>query len=461
MLHLVALAIALGSVPPAGTGMLDWPQWLGPQRDGVWRETGIMEKFPPGGPPVRWRAAVGGGYSGPAVADGRVYVLDRQRARGADVKPVRATRSGSPGTERVLCFDARDGRLIWKHEYDCPYKVAFPTGPRTTPTVAGGMAYTLGTMGDLRCLDAATGTLRWARNLVRDYHAQVPYWGFAASALVDGDRLFCVPGGKGSAAVALDRRTGKELWRALDTQDVGYSPPVLVEAGGARQLLVWLSESLNSLDPATGKVYWSQPYPVGVPIERPAVNIITPRPTGGLLFIATYYHGPMLLRLAADRPAARVVWKGRSNNVHKPDGLHSVMCTPVLKDGYLYGVCGFGELRCIRVADNHQMWETMAATTGGKKRDSACAFLVPQGGRFLIFNDHGDLILADPSPKGYREIDRAHVIEPTGEAQGAKVVCCHPAFAGRCMYVRNDTELRCLCLAAEPSGSSAPAFSGR
>ncbi len=223
---------------------------------------------------------------------------------------------------------------------------------------------------------------------------------------------------------------------------------MIVKAGGTRQLIVWLSDSLHSLDPTTGKVYWSQAYPVGVPLERPEVNIITPLQVGDLLFITTYYHGPMLLRLAADRPAASVVWKGKSNNVNKPDGLHSVMCTPVVKDGYLYGVCAFGELKCVRLADNKQMWETLAATTGGKRRDSACAFIIPQADRFVLFNDRGDLILADLTPAGYRELDRTHILEPTGAGSGSKVVCCHPAFAGRRMYVRNDREMVCISLSA-------------
>ncbi len=136
----------------------DWPQWLGPQRDAIWRESGVLEKFPAGGPKVRWRAPVKAGYAGPAVAEGRVYLTDRVLAPGTETPKESFVRpKGIPGTERVLCFDEKDGKLLWTHEYDCPYTVSYPLGPRCTPLVAGGKVYTLGTEGHLFCLDAATG----------------------------------------------------------------------------------------------------------------------------------------------------------------------------------------------------------------------------------------------------------------------------------------------------------------
>ena len=163
---MLAIAVWVGAVPTARA--LDWPEWLGAERDGVWRETGLVDKFPPGGPNALWRVPIGAGYSGPAVADGRVYVMDRQRALDADRKPKRATRAGVPGSERVLCLDAESGKLLWKDEYDRPYKISYGSGPRTTPLVRAGRVYTLGAMGDLRCLDAVIGKLVWARNLAKD-----------------------------------------------------------------------------------------------------------------------------------------------------------------------------------------------------------------------------------------------------------------------------------------------------
>src|SRR5205085_6504680 len=237
---LLGAALAWGLA--AGARADDWPQWLGPKRDGVWRETAILDKFPDGGPKVLWRAPVAAGYSGPAVADGRVYVRDRVLAEGAKNHPEpfpQRPRQGIPGRERVLCLSAADGKELWKHEYDCPYTVSYPLGPRCTPTVHGGMVYALGTEGNLHCLDAATGKVVWARELKKDYGVKAPIWGFSAHPLVDGQKLITLVGGDGTTAVAFDKDTGKELWRALSSSDPGYSPPVLHEAGGKRQLVVW------------------------------------------------------------------------------------------------------------------------------------------------------------------------------------------------------------------------------
>ncbi len=253
------------------------PSGLGPKRDGVWRESGLAERFPPGGPKVLWRVPVGTGYSGPAVANGRVYLMDRQRPTGPDGKPARPTRAGIPGRERVLCLDAADGKVLWKYEDDCPYKISYPSGPRTTPLVHQGSVYTLGAMGDPCRLDAATGVARWSKNLAKEYGVPPPVWGWAAHPLIDGDLLYCLVGGKGSAVVAFNKETGKEVWRALTSEEVGYSPPMIYRAGGVRQLIIWLSESINSLHPVTGRTYWTQAYPTSGPPQRPAVNIATVR----------------------------------------------------------------------------------------------------------------------------------------------------------------------------------------
>src|SRR5712692_9184202 len=161
----------------------DWPQWLGPKRDGIWRETGILDKFPEGGPKVKWRAQIAAGYAGPAVANGRVYVMDRVLAKGAKIpdEPIPSRpKTPIPGTERVLCLSEKDGTLLWLHEYDCPYKVSYPLGPRTTPRVADGKVYALGAEGNLFCLDAEKGKVVWERDLKKAYKIEAPLWGFAA-----------------------------------------------------------------------------------------------------------------------------------------------------------------------------------------------------------------------------------------------------------------------------------------
>jgi outer membrane protein assembly factor BamB len=442
-----ACTLALCLLAPAFLRADDWPQWLGPRRDGVWRETGLVKAFPKDGPRVLWRAPLGAGYCGPAVVGDRVYVLDRFRARGPDGKPARPTPDGIPGNERVVCLDAASGKVVWKHEYNCPYTVSYPSGPRCTPIVRGGRVWTLGTMGDLYCLDARTGKPVWHRNLMKDYKLDSPpVWGFAAHPLIEGDLLYTLAGGEGSAVVALHKDTGKQAWKALSSEEVGYSPPMLVTAGGKKQLVVWLSESVNGLDPATGKVYWTQEYPVGRPPQRPAVNIVSLVPHGRRLFLSTFYHGPMMLELEKDKLGAKVVWRGKSNNPLKPDGLHILMAAPVFKDGHLYGVCGMGEFRCLDAATGKQKWQTYELT-GGARADCGTAFVVPQGDRFVIFNDQGELILAELSPAGHKIVSKAKVIEPTEKARGRTVVWSHPAFAHKCVFVRNDREMVCVSLA--------------
>jgi outer membrane protein assembly factor BamB len=419
----------------------DWPQWLGPKRDGIWRETGILARLPRGGPKIRWRTSIGGGYAGPAVVAGRVYVTDRVLDKGA--RP--SGRRSIPSKERVLCLDAATGKVPWKHEYACTYEVGYPAGPRATPVIAGGKVYTLGTMGDLLCLDAATGKVLWSKNLSKDYGAPVQMWGFAASPLLDGDRLICLVGGEKSLAVAFHKDTGQELWRGLSGAEAGYCPPMIYEAGGKRQLIIWHPAAVSSLDPENGKRYWSQPFRV-----RSGIAIATPRLAGDLLFVSCFYNGSMMLKLAGDRPAARVLWRGKSNSEmpRRTDGLHSLMCTPFVKDGYIYGVCSYGHLRCLKAATGERVWETLEAT-GGEPVRWANAFIVAQGDRFFLFNEKGELIIARLTPKGYEEISRAKILEPVNRMPGRPVVWSHPAFANKSMYVRNDREIVCVELAGK------------
>jgi outer membrane protein assembly factor BamB len=432
----------------------DWPQWLGPQRDGVWRETGIVERFPEGGPKVRWRIPVGMGYAGPAVAAGRVYLTDRVLAAGVKNPGSGFTRDALDGKERVLCLDEVSGKVLWKHEYDCRYEVGYPAGPRATPTVAGGKVYTLGTMGDLLCLDAGSGDVVWSKNFLKDYKARLGVWGNAAAPLVEGDAVICLVGGKGQEVVALHKDTGKELWRALSASyGPGYAPPILIEAGGTRQLIVWTPEEVAGLDPRTGKVYWSQPFLLAKPDI--ALIIATPRRAGDLLFVTAFYDGSMMLKLDDARPGASVLWqsKRKSELPEKTDYLHSIMCTPFIKDGYIYGVCSYGELRCLKADTGERIWSTFKATTTTDEPTRwANAFLVAQDDHFFLFNELGDLIMARLTPRGYDEISRAHLLEPTNRMLGPRrgnVVWSHPAFANRSVYARNDKEIVCVSLAAE------------
>ncbi len=435
----IALLLALAAATLRAD---DWPQWLGPQRDAVWRETGIVESFPAGGPAVRWRVPIGGGYSGPAVAGGRVYLMDRQLAKDASNPRNAFERGRIPGTERVVCLDAADGHQLWAHEYDCPYTVSYAAGPRATPVVSGGKVYALGAEGNLCCLDAATGREIWARDFKKDFGIATPMWGFAGHPLLDGQKLICLAGGEGSVAVAFDKDTGKEIWRALSAPEPGYAPPMICEAGGKRQLIIWHPQALNALDPETGALLWSEPGKANA-----GMTIATPRQSGDLLYVTSFYNGSVMLRLAADKPAATKLWQSTKASERDTDALHTVMSTPWIEDGHIYGVCSYGQLRCLKADTGERVWETFAATTTGKPVRWANAFLVKNGGRFFLFNENGDLIIAKLSPAGYEEISRAHLLDPTNNDPGRPVVWSHPAFANRCVYARNDQEIVCVSLA--------------
>src|SRR6266540_7167720 len=438
-------ALLLGCLLLSAPALLaaDWPQWLGPQRDGVWLETGILEEFPTNGLKYRWRVPIGGGYTGPAVAKGRVYVMDRQLAKDAKAPSSPWGRGEIPGSERVLCLNEADGKILWKHEYDCAYSVSYAAGPRATPAVHEGKVYTLGAEGNLLCLDTKNGAVLWSREFKKDFAIKAPVWGFAGHPLVDGKKLICLAGGTGSVAVAFDKDTGKELWRALNASEPGYAPPMIYEFAGKRQLIIWHPESVNALDPDSGKVFWT--HPTSPPI-RSGMTIPSPRKVGDLLFLTSFYNGSLLLRIDSDKPS--MVWQSKKVSEKDTDGLHSVMATPLIENGYIYGPCSYGQFRCLKLETGERLWETFAPTSGKSERWGH-AFVVKHGARSFIFSEKGDLIIAKLTPEKYDEISRAHLIDAVNRDPGRPVVWSHPAFANKSVYARNDQEIVCVSLAAE------------
>jgi len=416
----------------------DWPQWMGPGRDAIWAETGIIDRLSPEGPNVLWRTAVGGGYAGPAVASGKVYVSDYVKSSGDDM-PNPIKRSELQGSERVSCFDAANGETLWSHTYDCPY----PAGPRCTPTVHDGKVYTLGAMGNLFCLDAATGNVLWSKDFTKDYGAEAPLWGFCGHPLIDGQRLICIVGGNGTTAVAFDKDTGNGIWRSLSSKQTGYSAPTLIQAGGVAQLLIWHGEALNAINPETGDLYWSFPL-----APQMGMAIMVPRKDGDYLFAGAVYGTAVGLKLAADKPAVALAWRGPPNM--KDAGLYPMNMTPFAEDGVLYGVDQPGQFRAVKIDTGERLWESWEPVTGETESRpvyAATVFVVKNGDRFFLFNEKGELMIAKLSPDTYEELGRWKMLEPTGTAFGRDVVWSHPAFANRCIYCRNDKELICVSLA--------------
>jgi outer membrane protein assembly factor BamB len=442
-----------------GTGKAeDWPQWLGTKRDGIWRETGIVETFPKDGPKVVWRVPIGMGYTGPSVANGKVYVMDRVLDEGVSLPPNAFSKGKNKGKERVQCRDERTGDLLWKHEYTAEYAISYAAGPRCTPTVDGDRVYALGAMGNLFCLNAENGKPIWEKDFIKQYESFLPVWGFAAHPLIEGDKLICLVGGSNSRlVVAFDKKNGKELWATESCGgDFGYSPPMIYEFGGKRQLIIWHSHAVLGLEPENGKRIWRVDFE-----SKAALTAPTARKIGDdELFVTSFYNGSMLLKVTAK--GAAVVWKSKSKGEmpNQTVDLSSIMCTPIVDGDSIYGVCSYGQLRCIKAQTGERVWETMNATRGkltpmkvAANEEPATterwsnAFIVKQDDRYFLFNEQGDLIIARLSPKCYEEVSRAHLLDPTNKDAGRMVVWVHPAFANKCIFARNDKELICVSLA--------------
>ncbi len=435
--NLILLAGAL-FVSSMSASADDWPQWMGPKRDNVWREDGILDKFPAGGPKVLWRTPVAGGYAGPAVVGGKVYVTDRVLAKGAaNPEDPFDTKQKVNSTERVLCLDARTGKEIWKHEYDCPYQISYPAGPRCTPTVHDGKVYALGAMGNLFCLNADTGAVVWKVDFKEAYKAKPALWGYAAHPVIDGKKLITLVGGEKSHVVAFDKDTGKELWKAGDDKAIGYSPVMFTEAGGKRQMIVAGPKAVYSVNPETGEQYWTTPYSSDF-----GYAVMTPVRVGDHLFVAGYPAKNVLVKLTADKPGIEVVFNNKKEVAIYPGAVQ-----PFQQDGLLYGYDDSGWMYATELPSGKRVWKEMGPIGGEEPKGSETAFFVKNGDRFFFFAETGHLIIGKLSPKGYEEIDRAKVIDPTGAAFGRKVVWSAPAYADKKAFIRNDKEIICVDLA--------------
>jgi outer membrane protein assembly factor BamB len=413
----------------------DWPQWMGPQRDNVWRETDLLESFPESGPKVTWRTAVAGGYAGPAVAGGRVFVTDYVTED--NVKVDNFDRKTFTGNERVLCLDAATGEEIWRHDYPVTYSISYPAGPRCTPVVDNAKVFTLGAEGSLFCFDANTGSILWQKDLPKQYSTKTALWGYSGHPLIDGNKIISAAGGDGTHTIAFDKSTGAEIWRSLSAPEQGYSPPTIIEAGGKRQLIIVRPSAVSSVDPETGHEYWSHPY------EATSGSIImSPLKWTNYLYVGGYSNKSLMLELAEDRPAAEILWRDKPQH-----GVSPINVQPIIVDETMYGVDGNGRLYAVELPSGRRIWDTTQPISP-RPVGTGTAFIVRQGdtgNRFWLFNDSGDLIIAELTPAGYQEVDRAHLIEPTNTAFGRDVVWCMPAFANKHMYVRNDKE----CIAVE------------
>ncbi len=418
----------------------DWPQWMGTHRDGVYREAGIVDRIPDSGLPVKWRVPVASGYSGPAVADGRVFLTDFVAVSGTSTNNP-GGRDKMVGTERVLCFDANTGHELWRREDEREYNLSYANGPRATPTVDADRVYVLGAEGDLQCLQVATGDLVWKKQLAQEFKAESPIWGHAAHPLVHGDLLYCLAGGTGSIVVALDKLTGEKHWQALTASEIGYCPPTIHKLGGREQLLIWHADSLNALEPLTGKVNWTYPLQ-----PRYGMAIAAPQIAGNRLYACGIGETAVMLELKEDGTPGEALWTGKPKI-----GVYSGNATAQFDGQNIYGAdCGSGAFIAVNAVNGERRWESFALTTGGERRAShGTAFVIKHEDKFILFTETGDLVFVKFNDEGFEELGRMHLLDPTSEAMGRPVVWSHPAIANKCLFARNDKELICVNLAAE------------
>ena len=455
--YINALVCLLGLVTGPGLSKAeDWPQWFGEQRDGVWREAGLLASLPKDGLVADWRLPLGGGYSGPSVQNGKIFVTDRVLEKGSIDPTNLFARANSKGLERLLCLEESTGKTLWEQTWPSTYQISYPSGPRATPLADKDRVLVLGAMGDLLCFDSTTGKPLWRHNFPKDFAAPIPIWGFAAHPIRIKDSYVCLVGGKGSLVVAFDRNTGKVTWKSgsleKSANEIGYCPPALFEIGGRKQLIIWHPEAVVGMDPDSGEQLWSVPFKI-----KANLTIAIPRQVGNRILVSSFYNGSMLIEPGLSKGMEpKVIWKGEGRG-ERPDqtkSLNSIMSTPWVDKGTIYGVCSYGELRALDFESGKRLWADLRATSAlGKVATEpterwANAFIVPLADpkfqdTYLLFNEKGELIQAQLTPMGYKELGRVKLIQPTGlSGMGNRaIVWSHPALANRSIVMRNDKEI--------------------
>ncbi len=376
-LALIAALLGLAGLTRAD----DWPQFLGPSRDGHSQETDLRESWPKEGPPVVWQREVGEGFSGPVVVGERLILLHRPR-----------------NEEVIECLQTATGKSLWRHAYPTEYQDALGkgNGPRSTPVIADGRVITLGADGQLTCLELTTGRKLWGRSLRAEYRVPGSYFGVGTSPVVEQGLVLVNVGGPGAGIVAFAAETGKEAWRAT-SDGASYSSPVVCTVEGVRRAVFFTRQGVVILDPLTGRVTFQTRFRARYDAS---VNAATPLIIGDLAFFsASYETGALLLRLKKD--GAEEVWRDEqvlSNHYN----------TCIYHDGCLYGFDGRQEagtrFRCVELKTRKVLWEQSPERL-------ANGSMILADGRLIVLNERGELLLVPASPRGYRELARAQVLQ--------------------------------------------------
>jgi outer membrane protein assembly factor BamB len=388
----------------------DWPQILGPNRNGIYTGPPIVPSFPRSGPPLIWKRDVGAGFAGPAVVGDRLILFHRVNNK-----------------ETVEAMDALSGKTIWTFDYPTSYRddFGFDEGPRAIPVIAGGRVFTHGADGMLHGIDFATGKMLWSIDTRKVFEAPKGYFGVASSPVIDGNRVLVNVGGTKGGIVAFDAATGKTLWTAT-SDEPSYSAPVIADISGQHTGVFFTRTGLVAVDPANGRVLYQHRWRAR---QAASVNAATPIVTGDKIFLsASYGTGAVLLQVANN--AVKPIWSG-------DESISNHYSTSVLKDGYLYGFDGrqeFGQtLRCVELATGKVMWNVDGFSAGT---------LLIAGDTLVITRESGELALAAASPKAFRFLARAQLLKG--------VVRAYPALANGRHYVRNDRQLHAYDLNPHP-----------
>ena len=398
----LALSLALAST--AAVRADDWPNWRGPNHNGISAETGWLAQWPAGGPPHLWKASIGLGFSSVAVSKGRAYTM-----------------GNSKETDSVFCFDAETGKLLWKQSYPCPSGPLFyEGGTSATPTIEGGKVYTLSRRGDLFCFAADDGKIVWSKNIAKELNLEIPTWGFASSALIEGNQLLL---NVGTLGAAFDKTSGKVLW-TTGTTPSGYSTPVPCTFGGKPALALMAVNGAFGVDMATGKKLWEYPWKADY-----GVNIADPLLAGDRIFVSSSYAATDAL-LEFQDGVAKAVWRNSNLSIQ--------LNSPVLVDGFLYGVNGIAgptpsaSLTCLDLQTGTVKW-TFPDLGGGA--------LMVADGKIIALSDKGELFTATASPQSFTPISRAQVL-------GGRCWTV-PVLANGRIYCRN-AKGDLLCLDVKP-----------
>jgi outer membrane protein assembly factor BamB len=372
----------------------DWPQWRGPNRDGISTETGLLPSWPSNGPNVVWKTSgLGEGYSSLAILNGRIYT---QGQRG--------------NQEYVLALDLKTGKKVWETPTTRSYSNDRGNGPRGTPTIDGDRLYAMAGDGTLVCLDAATGKTIWSQNVVQQYRARVTEWGMSESPLIDGDRLIVMPGGRGASLISLNKRDGKLQWKSGD-DEAGYSSAIVVEVSGIRQVIALSGESAMSVMEDNGEMLWRYPK-----IANRTANIATPIYHDGYVFISTDYGTGCALLKLGPKMMSEVYFNRDMKNHYS---------TSVLVGDTLYG---FNDaiLTAMDFKTGKVMWRNRSVGKGS---------VAYADQRLYVLSEDGVMGLLDPSPAAYKEVSRFEI------SKGRYPTWSPPVISDSKLYLRDQDNL--------------------